>query len=308
MKITFLLFSLLFSTLSLAQPVEKSLTFQGSAFSYYSNYPLEEKNEKIEQLIIVIHGSERNADGYFSSVSSNLRKLEKTENTLLISPHFKEPRDIQLPGELTWTSEGWIKGDQSLTNASVSSFEIIENFIRLSVNKDLFPSLKRVVITGHSAGGQLTQRFALGSKLEENLAGPTFRYIVANPGSYAYLTKTRAVALPEGKNCEYNNFKHGLDKLNPFMSQSSVEEIRARYVQRDVVYLIGEQDIITKDLDNTCADAVQGMNRLIRAFNFKEILDREFPENRHEIHKVPGVGHSQWLIYTSEIGKSALFN
>ncbi len=309
MKKLTILFILLVSTIVFAQPIENNLTYKGNAFSYYSNHSLTEKNEKIEQMIIVVHGSERNADTYFRSVSTMANKLGRSENTFIISPHFKEPQDKQLPGEHIWTSEGWLRGDQSLVNGSVSSFQIVENFVEILAQKEIFPNLKKVVITGHSAGGQLVQRFAIGSKLENKLSDLQFRYIVANPGSYAYLTKTRPVALPANSACAYNDYKYGLENLNPYMSlNNSVDEMTKRYVLRNVIYLVGEKDTISEDIDQDCPAQAQGLNRLIRAYSFKEILDLEFPQNIHEIYTVPGVGHTQWGVYTSEIGSNQLFN
>ena len=308
-KITFALLLLVSSLCFANVPPESSLNFKGSVFSYFSNHSLDQRNDKIEQLIIVVHGSERNADTYFRSVFSMANKLGRGESTFIISPHFKEPQDIKHPAELIWTSEGWLRGDQALTNPTVSSFEVVENFVNLLAEKTLFPNLKKIVITGHSAGGQLAQRFAIGSKLEDKYSHLQFRDIVANPGSYAYLTRTRPIALPENSTCAFNNYKYGLDNLNLFMSRNeSVEEMNNRYVARNVVYLIGENDTIAEGIDQDCPARVQGLNRLVRGYNFKKILDQEFPENIHEIYTVPGVGHTQWGIYTSEIGVQQLFN
>ena len=308
MKTLSFLLSILVSTFAFAIPDETNLTFKGSVFSYYGSHSLEQKNEEIEEAIIVVHGSERNADTYYKSIEAMAKRFGKSQSTVIISTHYKLPTDKLLPLELTWKDEGWLRGDPSLANSTVSSFEIMDNFLYLLGDVKKFPKLKRITVTGHSAGGQLTQRFALSSLADKFLSYIDFRYIVLNPGSYVYLTPNRPIPVPEGTCPGYNRYKYGLMNPNKYVSQLTTENLISNYINRKVIYLIGESDTRADDIDQDCPAVAQGHTRFERAFNFKMQLDQEFPEHKHQILSVPNVGHTQWGMYTSEIGSNLLFS
>jgi hypothetical protein len=93
----------------------------------------------------------------------------------------------------------------------------------------LFPNLQKITITGHSDGGQFTQRYATGNR-KDGTVSASVNYVIANPGSYLYLDNRR---LPKGETCfedgtcmaafttnwdpdnacadSYNSYKYGLD-------------------------------------------------------------------------------------------------
>jgi len=295
-----------------AAPAESTINIQGHVFSYLENHPLAVANPDIEQAIIIIHGSDRNADVYYRTGEIVAEQLKQAKSTMVIAPHFKEKGDPIVPNELVFTSEGWLRGDLSKDRA-MSSFSVIDEFINRLSDASLFPKLKTIIITGHSAGGQLTQRYALGSPLQpQNIA---IRYVVTNPGSYAYLTSERPVkgspgvfTIPHTSCSNYDDYKYGLQHLNEYLSQTSTTaEIVNRYLNRDVTYLIGEADVITDELDNDCPAQLQGVTRFERGKNFKAELDHAFPSNQHKIATVPGVGHSERLMYTSPVGLKVLF-
>jgi hypothetical protein len=294
-------------SLAWAFPPESNLTYKGNVFSYFINRPITEPNNLIEEAVIVVHGSERNADTYYNSVSLMAEKVGKGATSIVISPHFKLATDKLLPNEFTWTDEGWLRGDASLVQSQVFSFEIMDHFIDLLVAQGNFPNLKNIVITGHSAGGQLAQRFALGTQLDKKYNNIHFRFLVVNPGSYVYLTPSRPQEIPHNNTCAYNDYKYGLDHLNAYMSQGPTDHMVESYLEKDVIYFLGEKDIISDDIDQDCPARFQGINRLQRGKGFKMILDKEFPHNKHHLFTNPGVAHTEWGMYTSEIGKKLLF-
>lgn len=295
----------LFSFCALALPPETQLKIKQGIFSHFTSHDLLVKNPNIERVIITIHGSERNAHTYYNSIEAMTKKMGLTDKTIVIAPHFKEAQDQLLGYEFYWTPEGWLSGDPDYRNRGVSSFEVMDHMIGLLADKNKFPNLKRVTITGHSAGGQLAQRYAAGSSIDSKYPHLKFRYIVANPGSYVYLTRNRPVK-PAVK-CAYHDYKYGLDNLNPYMEQSSVKSIQTRYVAKQVVYFLGEQDIRSDDIDQACPARYQGNTRLERGRFFKAQLDKEFPQSKHYIFSVPGVGHTQYGMYTSALGQKVLF-
>src|SRR5262249_39453617 len=153
--------------------------------------------------------------------------FDVADSTVILSPHFKVARDQLLTGELTFTDEGWLKGDQATNDSAVSSYDVVDQWVRILGNRKQFPNLKRIVITGHSAGGQFTQRYALGNQMEAALPKIHFQYFVVNPGTYVYLTGARVtndgkLATPDLPGCAYDDYKYGLRKLNAYQRRVSV--------------------------------------------------------------------------------------
>ena len=73
-------------------------------------------------------------------------------------------------------------------------------------DKKQFPKVQAITLAGHSAGGQFVQRYALiGGDAPSGVKD--FRYVVANPGSYAYLNTVRP--LPNATCKTFNNWKFG---------------------------------------------------------------------------------------------------
>lgn len=295
-------------------------TFAGKNFDYAVNYPLDQVNARITQAVLVVHGSALNFETYFNTQQTIANQSQLQDNIVIVAPHYRTNTEKPLApaSDLLFTDEGWLSGDAAL-NAPVSAFTIIDTFLKKFADKKVFPNLKTIVLTGHSAGGQLTQRYAIGTQIEKELSSDIhIRYVVANPGSYAYLTRTRAQLdstgtyvpgsffVPQDKKCDYNGYKYGLDNLNPYMNQLPYNEKISRYIEKDIIYLIGSEDKLVEDFDLSCQALYQGPYRYLRAVNFKATLDFVFPENKHKLSVVPGIGHTQWGMYTSENGKKSI--
>jgi hypothetical protein len=107
-------------------------------------------------------------------------------------------------------------------------------------------------------------------------------------------------------NCHFNDYKFGLDHLNRYM-QKDVSQLIDQYTSKQVVYLLGEQDIISDNIDQSCPAQYQGKTRLERGQFYKTQLEREFPQARHFLFTVPGIGHTQYGMYTSAVGQKVLF-
>lgn len=314
LHVRILLIAFLLSTHALAGlPAKSTISIQNRIFSFYANKNIEIEQSNVEHAVITIHGSARNPDTYFKSVWGISKKLKVENKTLILSPHFKITGDQLLKNELKFTYEGWWIGNNSIDGSNVSSFSVIDFFIKHFANKDLFPNLKTLVITGHSAGGHLTQRLALGSIADLGLEGLDIKYIVANPGTYAYLTRKRPVAgqegifeIPRNIRCAYNRYKYGMEQRNSYMSRDSVKNMAKRFISREVVYFLGERDL--GEVEQNCQASIQGPHRFSRGKNFYAHINEEYPTNIHHMITVPDVGHTQYGMYTSELGKKLLFN
>lgn len=303
MEISTLALLFLVSVPALALPPESSISFKGGLVQAFINRNLEEKNTNVEKAIITVHGSERNAHTYYNSIEMLSNKFKVAEKVVIIAPHFKNTQDTLIAGEMKWTDEGWLSGDEAVNNLNASSFAFMDHVIEI-LHKS-YPKLNEVILTGHSAGGQFAQRYAVGSSLEKTFPKTHFRYVVTNPGSYVYLTRNRPVLAP--MTCAFNDYKFGLDNLNAYMAKTPNTTKIADYLEKDVYYMVGEADVRSDDIDQSCPAQFQGINRLIRGRNFKFQLDREFPQNVHHLVTVPGVGHTQYGMYTSENGSRVLF-
>ena len=89
-------------------------------------------------------------------------------------------------------------------------------------DRDRFPALKEVVVAGHSAGGQLVQRYAVVGRPAARSAG--LRFVVSNPSSYLYFSDERPqgdgrfAAPSDAAVCpQYNRWKYGLAGAPPYV-------------------------------------------------------------------------------------------
>jgi hypothetical protein len=147
--------------------------------------------------------------------------------------------------------------------------------------------------------------------------GVSLRFIVANPSTYVYFNGERRLvdttdqfAVPEDAESDYDDYKYGLENLNPYMSAVGAESIRASYSLKDVIYLLGGEDTREAHLEQTPNAMLQGVNRLERGQIYYHYLQHCFGEEitqRHKIAIIPCVGHDNAAIFASEAGIKYLF-
>jgi len=296
------------------------------------SHPLDELNTGIDRAIIVIHGVLRNADVYFENMSFAAEKTGTRSSTLIIAPQFLVEEDIttfELTDDIPFwgeeTGEGWKKGENSLTTefnqrlTTISSFGVVDQIIRMVVNQEIFPNLKKVIIAGHSAGGQFVNRYAAGTQIIGSLPERIqLRFIVANPSTYLYFNGERRVVettnefnFPENAPLDYDNYKYGLINLNPYMDEIGAEKIREHYPEKDVVYLLGGEDTKIHHLELSQNAMLQGFNRLERGQIYFHYLFHVFGEGirqNHQIHIIPCVGHDNAAMFMSPAGINAIFD
>jgi hypothetical protein len=300
----------LFCLVSLAHALEvKKLEIKSAFLTYYQNHP-DSLSHQMENLIITVSGSERNAETYLRTMDGVTTKLSVQAKTMVVAPHFKIIGDSIAANEMVFSYEGWWIGDQSvMPNKNNSSFDSIDALIHKFSNRNRFPKLKNIILTGHSAGGHLVQRYALGTQLNETKLGIKIKFVVSNPGTYVYLNNKRWIngelTVPARASCQYNRYKYGLENLNRYMSRSSIPLMIESYLKRDVTYFLGEKDV--GDVEQSCEARYQGNNRYVRGQNFKAYLDQEFHRNGHDMVIVSGVGHTQHGMYHSREATEIIF-
>src|SRR5262245_27271956 len=159
----------------------------------YSTYPLDKKNERLVRALIVVHGQGRDADNYFRTALAATFLAGALDDTIVIAPRFASNngagcRDTLAANEVNWPCSGdsWRSGGVSSSNKELTSYDFMDEILRKLARKDVFPSLKGVVLTGHSAGGQFVTRYEMANLVNDKLGVP-ITYVVSNPSSYAYL-------------------------------------------------------------------------------------------------------------------------
>jgi len=280
-------------------------------------HSLDREDTQIETAIIIIHGTTRNHSSNFETMILAVQQKDPSlTKTIVIAPKFQIAEDNPTANEPFWTNSGWKKGHLSVTDSKprprVSSYSAIDKIIEILSMKPLFPELKEIIVTGHSAGGQVTHRFAAGSQVEEAIDDVTFRYIVANPSTFLYLGPERLIngdfSSPTRSECpEYDYWHYGLKDLNTYMRSTGVDQIEKNLLARSVTILIGDQDLGSYQLDVSCGANLQGENRFSRGQNLIRYMDSLFPASNHTEKIVPGVSHSGKGMYTSPEGISVLF-
>ena len=258
------------------------------------------------------------ADYNFETGLLLTRNTGHREDTLVIAPFFQTIDDGPAQDEAYWTSSGWKKGHLSVEDGlrpqRVSSYAVMDIFLREVALEGRFPNLEAVVVAGHSAGGQYAHRYAAGGQAEPELPAPV-RYVVANPSSYLYLgleRKTEAALdefeVPSTAECSgYNIWHYGLEGLNTYMNGLSEAQIIANLTTRDVFIMVGTEDTGSDQLDVSCGAILQGANRYIRGLVLINYMDAFWPGHHHSRHVVQGIAHSSRGMFGSEKGVAALF-
>jgi hypothetical protein len=271
----------------------------------------------VTRAVIVIHGWVRR--DLTSGDRAAIKAGPAAQDAIIITPQFLTATDIQahqLPADmLHWGRDGWKTGYDAHGPAPISSFSVIDTIFARLADKTLFPSLKLVVLAGHSAGGQLVQRYAaVGRGQAPVLArGIAIRYVVANPSSYLYFGTQRPVATSEAQCARFNRWEYGLSGgLPPYIEQPvSPSELEKHYLAQDIVYLFGldDNDPNHIELDRSCGGEAEGPTRLARGRNYVAYLHSQDEAHfSQRVLEVPGVGHSSSHMYASACGMAALFD
>jgi pimeloyl-ACP methyl ester carboxylesterase len=272
---------------------------------------------EVIRVLIIFHGDRRSAKSYFNTAKKARRLAgEQGRGTLIVAPQFLAEGDLKNdpPDDarmlLRWTTQTWKDGEPALGPAPLSSFEVIDAILARLADRTIFPNLAQVVVAGHSAGGQIVQRYAIAGTGSNKFAAIGVRvvYVVANPSSYAYFNEDRPY--PTADCPTFDNWKYGMKKRPPYAANTTPADFERAYVEREVVYLLGSDDIDpqAEDLDRRCEAEVQGKFRRARGEAFFAYMQKRHPTLGHRLQMVPGVGHSAGQMFTSACGVGVLFD
>ena len=179
---------------------------------YYRTSPLNRQNLDVERAVIAIHGYGLNAASTFSKVYDVVDDAGALHRTLIIVPHFQSAANLPLDDELYWHKDGWSKGNWSKDGTQVSSYEVVDRVYNKLCNVNKFPNLEKIILVGHSAGGQYTNRYATAGKAWSQ-PGVYTEFVVMNPGSYLYIIRRTRSGLVSGRLLPLHATKRFLQRL-----------------------------------------------------------------------------------------------
>ncbi len=303
----------------------------------YRSHPLDLENEAIVRVFVLIHGAGRDADNYFRSAMAAAFLGGALEDTLVISPRIASNdgagcRDVLGPDEISWNCSTWRSGGRSISHQSVTSFDFVDEILRKVARKDRFPNLSAIVVAGHSAGGQVVNRYEMTNQVHETLGVPV-TYVVSNPSSYAWPDEMRPTSAaysrtagPPGYSADpdpgtvafrapgdarhcttYDRWPFGLNERSGYSAKQTTEQIRTQLAARSTTYLLGDQDILPLGgFDGSCPAMLQGPTRFARGQAFARYVKEKFGA-KHTLAVVPLCGHNARCIFTSEAALPVIF-
>ena len=297
----------------------------------YRNFPLDTRNEAITRAVVVVHGAGRDADNYYRSALAGTFLAGALQSALVIAPRLASNagpgcRDSLAQNEISWHCNSWREGGPSPSHPDETSFDFLDEILRKVARRDVFPNLRGIVVTGHSAGGQVTNRYGMSSKVHDSLGVPV-QYVVSNPSSYAWPTDERptgpaawplqagapgyvpAVApdapafrsLGEGRGCTtYDVWPYGFRNRTGYVAGISDSQLTRQLVSRPFTYLLSEVDVLPlSGFDGSCAAMAQGPTRQARGQAYAKYVNERLG-GHHQVVVVTGCGHNGRCIYTSE--------
>jgi len=287
----------------------------------YRTFPLDTKNEKITRALVMVHGAGRDADNYFRTAIAAAFLAGALEDTIVIAPRFASNdgrgcRDTLAANEINWSCSGdsWRSGGVASSPSQLTSYDLMDEILRRLTRKEIFPNIKAIVLSGHSAGGQYVTRYEMANKVNDNLGIP-ISYVVSNPSSYAYLdaerpsgTTNELRAFGDARNCTtYDNWPYGLKNRSGYTAKLSDDQLKNQLAARSVTYLLGELDVLPlAGFDSSCPAMAQGPTRLARGQAFGNYVNAKY-KAQHKVTVVPLCGHNARCMFTAEVALPILF-
>jgi pimeloyl-ACP methyl ester carboxylesterase len=302
----------------------------------YRTFALDARNDAVRRALIMVHGTNRNADHYFETATAAAFLAGALDDTVVIAPHMIDARDKAEPNEIAWQTS-WRTGGPSQTPPGLSSFDFVDEILRKLASRTTFPNMKMIVVAGHSAGGQYVNRYEMSNKVHDTLGVPV-TYVVGNPSSYAWPDPVRPlptgdadpVAAKDGWNQRdetplpphtnytfgpfdaskapnFNRWPSGFENRTGYTEGVTDAQLKKQLVERPTTYLLGQVDTLPLGgFDSSPNAMAQGPTRRARGEAYFKYVTETLGA-KHAIVIVPECGHNDRCMYTTNIVFPVIF-
>jgi pimeloyl-ACP methyl ester carboxylesterase len=298
----------------------------------YRSRSLDVRNENVRRALIMIHGTNRNADHYFSTALAAAFLAGALDDAVVIAPRIASAsgscKDTLAPDEVSWscTGDSWRSGGAAASHPDLASFDLMDQILKKLADKRRFPNLGAIVVAGHSAGGQFVARYQMSNRVHETLGVPV-TYVVANPSSYAWPDATRPLpvddAAPENAKgawetedvhtkfsygafdasaCpNYNRWPAGLEnRSGGYTVRMTDEQLKKQLVSRPTTFLLGQVDTLPLGgFDSSCPAMAQGATRRARGEAYVTFVNEHLGA-KHNVQIVSECGHNNRCVFTTD--------
>jgi pimeloyl-ACP methyl ester carboxylesterase len=298
----------------------------------YRTHSLDARNENVRRALIMVHGTNRNADHYFSTAVAAAFLAGALDDAVVVSPRIASAagscRDALAPNEVSWscTGDSWRSGGSAASNPDLTSFDFVDAILKKLANKSLFPNLRAIVVAGHSAGGQFVARYQMANRVHDTLGVP-ITYVVANPSSYAWPDATRPqptgdAAVENAKGAwetekvhtsfsygafdasacpNYDRWPAGLtNRSGGYTAHTDDAQLKRQLVSRQTTFLFGQVDTLPLGgFDSSCPAMAQGATRRARGEAYVKYVNEQLGA-KHAVQIVPECGHNDRCVYTTD--------
>lgn len=309
-----------------------ALGSSGARSLIYRTRSLDAPNENIRRALIMVHGTNRNADHYFATAAAATFLAGALDDTVVVAPRIASAtgscKDELAPNEVSWscTGDSWRSGGTAASHPDLTSFDFVDQILTKLANKSVFPNMRVIVIAGHSAGGQFVARYQMSNRIHETLGVP-INYVVANPSSYAWPDATRPQAVDDARPdnakeaweteevhtkfsygpfdasacASYNNWPAGLEnRSGGYTKGMSDEQLKKQLVSRHATFLLGHVDVLPLGgFDSSCPAMAQGPTRRARGEAYVKFVNEHFGAHL-DIRIVSECGHNDRCVYTTD--------
>ena len=300
----------------------------------YTSHPLGVRNDAIRRALIMVHGTNRNADHYFSTSVAAAFLAGALNDTIGIAPHMIDRTDPKQENEVVWATS-WRTGGPADDDPRLSSFDFMDAIVKKLADNATFPNMRAIVVAGHSAGGQFVNRYEMSNKVHDSLGVP-MTYVVANPSSYAWPAAVRPqpmgdadpAAAKDGwsltpdtavhtnftfgpydaaQSPTFNRWPMGLEARAGYTEILSDDQLRKQLVARPTTYLLGQVDTLPLGgFDSSPNAMAQGPTRRSRGEAFVKFVNEHLGAT-HAVQIVPECGHNDRCMFTTDAVLSVLF-
>jgi pimeloyl-ACP methyl ester carboxylesterase len=300
----------------------------------YTTYPLDKVNPNIHRALIMVHGTNRNADHYFRTATTAAFLAGALDDSIVIAPRIASAdgscHDTLDADEVSWSCGGdsWRSGGVSPVNKDLTSFDFVDEILRRLADKKTFPNLTAIVVAGHSAGGQFVARYEMANKVHDTL-GVAVTYVVANPSSYAWPDATRPLPVDDATvenaglgwklETPHTNFSFGAfqapaacaqtydkwpfglaQRTTGYTAGMSDDQLKTQLVARPTTYLLSQVDTLPLGgFDGSCNAMAQGATRRARGEAYVKFVNEKMGA-KHGVQIVPECGHNDRCVYTTD--------